>query len=77
MGKVHFLTIIFACGTFAGFLANVMIGAEGGEVFLSDVGEMLTLFAACIGFVIIVLHQEQLKASHAVQIENDSKKEDD
>lgn len=46
-------------GLFAVFLANVLSGASGRAVFLSDVAEMLTLFAACIFFVVAVLRRER------------------
>ncbi|MEM9032583.1 MAG: hypothetical protein AAGB18_08050 [Pseudomonadota bacterium] len=40
------------------FVANVLIGASGGKLFLGDVGEMLVLFAASIAFVAGVLRRE-------------------
>lgn len=40
-----------AFAAFAVFFANVCSGAFGGGVFLNDVAEMLTLFAAAIFFV--------------------------
>ena len=46
------------CG-FVIYLSNVMIGAAGGSVFLSDVGEMLMLFATCVCFVIFILQRER------------------
>lgn len=44
---------------FAIFLFNIILGAARGGVFLSDVGEMLALFGACICFVIAVLALER------------------
>lgn len=41
------------------FFSNVVAGAAGLGVFLSDVGEMLTLFAACVSFVIAILVYER------------------
>ncbi|MCY4239433.1 MAG: hypothetical protein OXC93_13995 [Rhodospirillaceae bacterium] len=43
---------------FSIFLANVVTWTLGATAFLSDVGEMLLLFAACIAFVILVLQRE-------------------
>jgi hypothetical protein len=41
------------------FFSNVVTGAAGIGVFLSDVGEMLTLFAACGCFVLAMLAHER------------------
>lgn len=43
---------------FGVFFANVSAGAAGAGVFLGDVAEMLTLFAAVILFVVGVLLRE-------------------
>lgn len=43
---------------FAVFFANVVLGAFAGTAFLSDVGEMLVLFAATILFVAAILKRE-------------------
>ena len=51
--------LFIAGGVFAVFAANVVVGATSGSAFLSDVFEMLTLFLACILFVIAVLQREQ------------------
>ncbi len=51
--------LLIAGGVFAVFVANVVVGAAGGSVFLSDVSEMLTLFLACVLFVIAVLGRER------------------
>ena len=43
---------------FAGFFANVTLGAFGDGSVLGDVPEMLTLFASAVLFVIGVLARE-------------------
>ncbi|WP_413720147.1 hypothetical protein [Silicimonas sp. MF1-12-2] len=43
---------------FAAFAANVAIGASTGSPLLSDVGEMLVLFAASALFVVAILKKE-------------------
>ena len=43
---------------FAVFAVNVALGAASGSAFLSDVGEMLVLFAASALFVVAILKQE-------------------
>ncbi|WP_439522912.1 hypothetical protein [Marivita sp.] len=43
---------------FAVFFANVALGAFAGAAFLSDIGEMLVLFAASILFVVAILQKE-------------------
>ena len=48
-----------AGGLFFLYFANVVTGSMGSQVFLSDVGEMLTLFGACIIFVIGILFLEK------------------
>lgn len=47
-----------AVAVFAVFFANVALGAFGGGGFLSDVGEMLVLFAASVLFVAAILKRE-------------------
>ena len=44
---------------FAIFLVNIVLGAARVATVLSDVGEMLVLFGACIAFVIAVLMLER------------------
>jgi hypothetical protein len=44
---------------FAVFFANVALGAAGEPPFLPDIAEMLTLFVACILFVIAILARER------------------
>lgn len=43
---------------FAIYFANVAMGAFAGAAFLSDVSEMLVLFAASILFVVAILRKE-------------------
>ncbi|MBT3140461.1 hypothetical protein DS909_00880 [Phaeobacter gallaeciensis] len=43
---------------FATFGANVVMGSMGLGGFLGDVSEMLTLFAATIFFVAVILQKE-------------------
>ena len=50
--------LLISAGLFAVFIANVVIGATGGTIFLTDVGEMLLLFAASVFFVAAVLKRE-------------------
>ena len=47
--------LALAGGVFAIYLINVFVGAAGMKAYLSDVTEMLTLFVACIVFVVAVL----------------------
>ncbi len=70
------LAMIGACGIFAIFFANVVTGAMGGPVFLSDIGEMLTLLAASIIFVIALLYRERIASSLTTQSEKESKTEE-
>lgn len=51
--------VIVTCIIFLVFFSNVVAGATGIGVFLSDVGEMLTLLAACICFVLAMLAHER------------------
>ena len=53
------LCLALAIACFAIFAANVVIGASGAWVFLTDIQEMLALFAACIFFVAAVLMIER------------------
>ena len=47
-----------AIALFAIFAVNVAMGAISNAAFLSDVGEMLLLFAASIAFVAAILQRE-------------------
>lgn len=44
---------------FGVFFANVVFGATGRALFLSDVGELIVLFASCGSFVASTLLFEQ------------------
>ncbi|MCT8159495.1 hypothetical protein [Pseudoruegeria sp. SHC-113] len=57
------MILLLAAAIFAIYLANVLLGAFGGAQFMSDVGEMLTLFAATIVFVIEILRRESAEKS--------------
>lgn len=63
--------IIITCAIFLLFFSNVIAGAAGLGVFLSDVGEMLTLFAACVCFVIAFLAYERAATDTQSQSENE------
>jgi hypothetical protein len=65
------LLIISAC-LFGAFFANVMLGATGKGVFLTDVQELLVLFASCALFVAATLQFEknQKQAARAAQVSN-------
>ena len=52
------MALILAAALFAGFIANVVMGASSGASFLGDVGEMLVLFAASVAFVAAILKRE-------------------
>jgi len=64
--------VTVTCVVFFVFFANVVAGATGIGVFLSDVGEMLTLFAACICFVISMLAYERAATDTSVRSANDN-----
>ena len=51
--------LLAAAAAFLVFFANVAIGAAGGPPFLSDLAEMLTLFLACVLFVVAILARER------------------
>jgi hypothetical protein len=53
--------LIAAAVLFSVFLLNVVIGSTGSNPFLSDVGEMLILFAASLAFVAAILKREAAK----------------
>jgi len=57
--------ILVPCLIFSVYFANVVAGAFGMGVFLSDLWEMLTLFAACITFVIATLSLERARKGSA------------
>lgn len=47
------------------YFSNVVAGAFGFGAFLGDIAEMLTLFVACIAFVIATLYLERAGKSPA------------
>ena len=57
--------ILVPCLIFAVYFANVIAGAMGMGVFLNDLWEMLTLFVACITFVITTLALERASENSA------------
>lgn len=61
--------LVVAAGLFAAFFLNVVLGASGSAPFLSDVGELLTLFASCIFFVAATLRLEKNKQNRATRAE--------
>lgn len=50
--------LILAAVLFLAFVSNVVLGATGSGVFLSDVGEMLVLFTASVAFTVAILGRE-------------------
>lgn len=52
------MALLIAGVLFTAFLANVLFGAFTGTTLLSDVNEMLLLFAASIAFVAAILQRE-------------------
>ncbi len=66
--------LITTCIIFLVYFSNVVAGAAGFGVFLSDVGEMLTLFAACVCFVIAFLAYERAANDTQSQSENEETK---
>jgi hypothetical protein len=52
------MSLYLATLFFAIIWLNVGLGSFGGKAFLSDVGEMLVLFAATIFFVVAILKRE-------------------
>lgn len=66
------LYLLPSAGLFLVYLSNVVAGAAGIGVFLSDVVEMLTLFLACIAFVIATLAVERAAKARQSQSRNDN-----
>lgn len=50
---------------FVVFFVNVLLGAFGGTLFLSDAGEAVVLFAATIAFVAAMLAAETKTKSNS------------
>jgi len=65
------ILVIVTCIIFLVFFSNVVAGAAGIGVFLSDVGEMLTLFAACVCFVVAMLAHERSATGRSAHPAND------
>lgn len=65
------LLVIVTCIIFVVFFSNVVAGAAGLGVFLSDVEEMLTLLAACICFVVAMLAYERSARGASTRLAND------
>lgn len=71
------ILLIATCAIFFAYFSNVVAGAMGIGVFLSDVGEMLTLFAACACFVVAMLAHERAAADQAADpASNDNPQEE-
>jgi hypothetical protein len=68
MKRVESLAFFVASALFALFLFNLILGAAQKSVFLSDVGEMLALFGACISFVIAVLVLERRRRESSSEV---------
>ena len=52
------MALAIAAILFAVFVTNVFLGATGGSLFLTDVQEMIILFATSISFVVGILKRE-------------------
>ena len=52
------MALAIAAVLFGIFFGNVVLGAFGGTPFLGDLGEMLTLLAASLAFVVAILRRE-------------------
>ena len=50
--------LLAALALFLAYVANIFSGLASGSTCLGDVGEMLTLFASSIFFVICILERE-------------------
>jgi len=59
MGRAGTAALLLSGVVFSVFIANVVVAATGAPAFLSDVVEMLTLFLACILFVVAILWRER------------------
>jgi membrane associated rhomboid family serine protease len=58
------MSLIVSAILFAVFAANVALGSSGRDVFLTDVHEMLVLFAAVIAFVSAIVQRESATNDH-------------
>ena len=52
------MALAIAAILFAVFVTNVFLGATGGSQYLTDVHEMIILFATSIAFVVAILKRE-------------------
>lgn len=52
------MALILSIVLFGAFVADVVIGAASGESMLSDVQQMVLLFASSIAFVVVILRRE-------------------
>lgn len=52
------MPLIGAIALFTFFAINVAVGSVAGRPFLSDVAEMLVLFATAILFVVAIIRRE-------------------
>lgn len=69
--------LLAALAAFCVFFSNVSIGAATGAVFLTDVGEAVVLFAACVCFVVAVLQRETAAQSPKEKPGADPDREED
>ena len=57
------MALIVAAVLFIVYFANVLLGSMGSPTFLSDVQEMIVLFASSIAFVVGILKREAIAKS--------------
>lgn len=70
MFRLDRVAFAVAVALFAGFFSNVALGAAGEAPFLTDIQEMLALFASVGAFTIGVLRCEAIaKAAKAARME--------
>ena len=70
MFRSGIVPLLIALALFSIFFGNVAIGAADGQVFLTDVQEMLTLFASALFFVMgVLLREAKAKAENPDGIE--------
>ena len=55
--------LLVAVALFSVYFSNVVLGAFADAGFLSDVGEMLVLFASSVAFTVTILKAEGAKKS--------------
>ena len=65
--------LIIAAVIFAAYVLNVVLGALANAAVLTDVGEMITLFAAPIAFTVAILKRETAEQRARSQEENNLK----